>query len=283
MNESHTNTLRGSRAYETPVPRIPVTEVGDLERLERAGTPVIVTGLQQGWSAPERWTLDHLRETVGSRRVRVEFYPTGSFFDPEINVEMRFSAYLDLITATEPEQCYVSQVPLTEVFPELVPDIEVPELLHPAPGLGAAFFLGRDTVTGLHYHSANQALQCMVAGRKDVTLFPPEDRRLLGYEPWYSYRFNFSRIAFDRELRHERAHPWRCEVRAGEALFIPLYWGHLVRSPGYSTAVTFFWDPLVTGWSHPRLKLLSMAGNLTRDLVTVPARGLLERTVGLPG
>jgi hypothetical protein len=272
---------------ERTVARIPAAEVPGFRELEERGMPVLVTGALEDWAAPERWTAEYLREVAGDVVAPVEFYPTGSYFDQWIRVDLRVRRYLDLISGPEPELCYLAQVPLVDLFPMLASDIAMPELLRPVPSLGAALFVGRDSTTALHYHSTSQALLCGVTGAKRVTLYPPEDHRLLSYEHWYSYRFNFSRISFDpdgdgRRPEPGRAHPYRCEVRAGEALFIPLYWGHLVEGPGFTTSVTFFWDATVSGWHQPRLKAVTTVGRIVRRFVAAPATKLLERTVGLP-
>jgi hypothetical protein len=265
------------------VARVAAADLAHPRDLERGGRPVLVDGATDGWDAPHRWTVEHLRRTVGDRRVPVEFYPSGSYYGPWTEGSLRLDRYLSLLQAPgEPERCYLAQVPLVDLLPELAGDVRVPRFLEAAPRLGLAFFLGRDTVTALHFHSREQALLCQVAGEKRVTLFPPTDVPALRYEPWYSYRFNFSRIDFsagDAAVPPE-ARPVRCTVRAGEALFIPLYWGHLVEGPGLTTSVTFFWSPTTTRWSSPRLRLRAVAGGLARERVIGPLMAGLERRVG---
>jgi jumonji domain-containing protein 7 len=272
---------------ESTVARVDVADVADFRELERGGRPLLVTGAQKEWAAPSRWSPDYLRDAIGDVTAPVEFYPDGSYFGPWTRVDMRVRGYLDLISGRDPERCYLAQVPLVDLFPALVPDIAVPPLLVPVRRLGAALFIGRDTVTALHYHSGSQALLCAVSGTKRVTLFPPEDHRVLRYERWYSYRFNFSRIPVGPQRSGgqpppDRSHPYQCEVGPGEALFIPLYWGHLVEGVGFTTSVTFFWDASVSGWHQPRVKAIATLGGLTRRWVAAPLVKAVERTVGLP-
>ncbi|MFE0145519.1 TfuA-like protein [Nonomuraea sp. NPDC059007] len=271
---------RTIRAAE--VPRRRAADIGDVRELERARRPVLLEGALDGWPALDRWNPGYFRERVGATRVPVEFYPSGSYYGSWVHSYLRMDRYLDILTSPgEAERCYLAQAPLLDLLPELAEDLSVPGCLNGAPELGLAFFLGRDTVTALHYHSSEQALLCQVSGAKDVLLYPPEDHRFLNFHPWYSYRFNFSRIDFSA-VSEGPGSPLRCTVRAGEALYIPLYWGHLVEGPGTTSSVTFFWQP-TTGRTRPApgMRLRSALGGAVRRRFVSPFGEAFNRRFGL--
>ncbi|MFI7442702.1 TfuA-like protein [Nonomuraea indica] len=279
---------RGLRAGE--VPRRHAGQIGGVRELERLRRPLLVEGALDRWPALDRWNPAYLREKVGRTRVPVEFYPSGSYYGSWVQAPLRMDRYLDILTSPgEAERCYLAQVPLLDLLPELAEDLSVPGCLAGAPELGLALFVGRDTVTALHYHSNEQALLCQVSGAKEVLLFPPSDHRHLNHHPWYSYRFNFSRIDFsavptgpNTPLRNTT--PLRCTVRAGEALYIPLYWGHLVEGPGTTSSVTFFWRPTAGGtWWPPAMRLRAAVGGAVRRRLVTPVGDAFSRRFGLGG
>lgn len=270
------------------VPRRHVADIGGVRELERARRPLLIEGALDTWPALDRWNPGYLREKVGQTRVPVEFYPSGSYYGNWVQAPMRLDRYIDMLTSPgEAERCYMAQVPLLDLLPDLADDLSVPGCLSGAPELGLALFLGRDTVTALHYHSNEQALLCQVSGAKEVLLYPPEDHRFLDFHPWYSYRFNFSRVDFsdppggaDSPLRRTR--PLRCTVRAGEALYIPLYWGHLVEGPGTTSSVTFFWRPTAgRTWWPPAMRLRAAVGGAVRRRFVTPFSEAFNRRFGL--
>src|SRR5690242_19874487 len=97
---------------ESTIARLPAAEVSGYRQLEQDGVPVVISGAQEDWTAPGRWTAEYLREVAGDVVAPVEFYPSGSFFDQWTRVDLRLRRYLDLISGSEPELCYLAQVPL---------------------------------------------------------------------------------------------------------------------------------------------------------------------------
>lgn len=258
-------------------------EFGDIVR---AGRPVVIRGAIDHWPALREWTLGYLKERAGRRTVPIEFYPDGSWYGQWTTVPMRFDRYLDLLESPgEPEMCYLAQAKVDDYLPELVDDIPVPRVLDGLNGIGAGVFLGRDSITALHYHSRDEALLCQIGGHKEVTLFEPADYRHLHYANPLSYRFNFSRIDFSDapERRYpglREARGYRCVVQRGEALFIPLFWSHVTRNLGLSTSVTFFWPSAGDTWSPLRLALRSRFGFWFRSRVSGRIVGGVERLFG---
>ncbi|MFI6522292.1 cupin-like domain-containing protein [Spirillospora sp. NPDC050679] len=246
----------------------------------RQGRPTVLRGVLDGWPALRNWSPEHLREKAGHRSVPIEFY--GSWYGAWTTVPMRLSRYLDLLTPEgEPERCYLAQVNLADHLPELLDDVPIPDVLKGADaGVGA--FLGRDSVTALHYHTNDEALLCQIGGEKRVTLWEPGAYRALRLHHPLSYRFNFSRIDFDRApgARAQAGPRYEATLRSGDALFIPLFWGHLVENTGLSTSVTFFWPAVHRRWEPLPLALRSRLGFSFRRRVGNPVVDGLQRALG---
>ena len=270
---------------EFEVAAIDTPDASEFAELVAAGRPVLLRKCVADWPALHSWTLPELERRVGHRKVPVEFYD-GTWFGPWQTVEMTMRRYLALMDPDgDPEMCYLAQTKLDDYLPELVPDVSVPAPLARQSGLGAAFFLGRQSVTALHYHSKDEALLCMVSGRKEVVLYRPQDFENLGYNSWASYRFNFSDLDFTDlpETAHPsllRAQPYRVVVEPGDALFIPLYWSHWTRNLDLGASVTFFWKSRHNLWSPPRLALRSRMGNVLRNQVSQRALHTVEKALG---
>jgi hypothetical protein len=249
------------------------------ERIVRAAEPVILTGVLDGWRAPQLWTIDYLSERIGHRVAPVEHYPDGSFLGSWQHREMDVASYLaQLADPAGPPCAYLAQVSIPELFPELLDDIVVPTFLAQARNLGAALFLGSDTTTSLHYHSKNVALLCQVRGSKRVVLVSPRAHGAFWYEPWHSSRFNFSTAGAPSEwpvgpLSDRSGLVRACTVEAGEALYLPLFWGHHVEGLGFGSTVSYFWSPRRTEWlAHPRLALIAALGGAARIVASRSSR-----------
>ncbi len=243
------------------------------------GKPILIKDAVRHWPAITRWSLDHVADVAGARRVPVEFYPEGNYYTGWLSFETTLKRYLELAVQAADEtpgpRYYLAEVRIDERLPELMQDIELPGFIDPALLEYSGLFLGRDTITGLHYHATDQALLCQIRGTKHLLLYPPQDFRHLYFEPWYSHRFNFSRIDFGRldlarfpELR--RATPLVCTLHPGDACFIPIHWGHVVEGEGTNASVTFFWRAQRRHWAAHPVSAHALAGHRFRAWVTRP-------------
>lgn len=267
------------------IPRIDAANREEFGELVGAGKPVVVTGLTQHWPALERWDLGYLKATVGHRSVPIEFYPEGSWYASWTTVRMTLRRYIEILESEgDPEMCYLAQAKVDDYLPELVQDVPVPDVLDGMDGIGAGVFLGRDSVTALHYHSRDEALLCQVSGRKRVVLYGPEDHANLAYSRPLSYRYNFSTIDFsdspyERHDRLRRARPYEVTLSAGEALFIPLYWSHVTENLGLSSSVTFFWRA-AERWRPLPMALRAQLGFVFRSQVSQRVMNGVSRVLG---
>ncbi|XP_067335690.1 bifunctional peptidase and (3S)-lysyl hydroxylase JMJD7 isoform X2 [Channa argus] len=224
--------------------------------------PCIIRNAFNHWPALSRWTLDYLREKVGSKVISVAVTPNGyadavsgdRFVMPEER-QMRFSSVLDIMEGkVEKSGVFYVQKQcsnLLEELPELTDDLE-PHV----PWMSTAL-VHKD-----HYEN----LYCVVSGEKTFILLPPTDRPFIPYGVYqpavYLQRDNGEFEVVDqsdsekvpwipldpldpdleRYPQYCRASPVRCSVKAGEMLYLPSMWFHHVQQSHGCIAVNFWYD-----------------------------------------
>ena len=258
------------------IPRIenPSKAVFD-EEVVPAGRPVIFTGAMNGWAACGRWTPSYFERACGARAVPVEYYPRGNRCGEWSFLHMPLRRYLALSDSDVHRHYYLAEIPIAQVLPELMHEVERPTVVDRRRIRKEVVFIGRNTFTTLHYHRGTQALLGQVVGRKHVVLFPPQDTPYLYPERWYSLFTNFSRIDLEGDAEQtaqryslfSKAKPLECTLEPGEMLFIPVQWWHAARGEELSVSLTTFWRARFRDWSFP------VPG--VRDLCHLPARRLL--------
>ncbi len=269
-----------------PLARIHASDQRQFDEFVSSSRPVLVEGALDEWPALSSWNFEYIASRVGERKAPVEFYPNGTYYERWLTYEMQVKRYLNLITAPPgPELYYMAEIPLDKAFPELAADIKRPSFIEADRLQHTALFLGKDTTSALHYHDIAQALLCQVVGQKRVFLFSPEDFRHLPFEPWYSSCFNFSTIDFNnpdvtRFPSLKRAKPLECVLKPGDALFIPMHWGHIVEGEGNNASVTFFWRSRWHHWKPRQVALHAFAGFHFRSRFLRPLAQLMESRFG---
>jgi len=252
----------------------------------RSRQPVLFRGAVANWPAVGRWTPEYLAQVVGHRRVPIEFYPTGSYYESWLSFETTVARYFELIgQSRETERYYMADFGIDDRLPELSHEIAMPACLDRNRLTFTAMFFGRNTISNVHYHVKEQALLCQVLGSKEVTLYAPQDFANLYFRRWHDHRFNFSRVRFDRIDTAEfpkvaRARGVTCCLEPGDALFIPLYWGHLVKGQDWNGSVTFFWRPRLSEWRLHRTGSHALIGRAFRAGVSRPLASLLKSAFG---
>jgi hypothetical protein len=237
-----------------PIPRIPMPSRATFEKefLEPC-RPVIITGAMSNWHAMQAWSAEFFRSSaVGKRVLPIEHYPNENRYNfpnwnQRLTSDMRLCEYMELATSDDNRKYYCADQDIDVRLPELLGDVEYPDLVDRSLLLRTSFYLGRESVSAAHFHPDTQVVLCQVIGRKRFVFWPPDDLQNLYPVPWYTPNYNWSRINFDapdverQYPRLKRARRVECVVHAGEMLFVPVHWWHLVYGEGLSVSVTYIW------------------------------------------
>ncbi|WP_405914900.1 cupin-like domain-containing protein [Streptomyces sp. NBC_00728] len=255
-----------------PVVRVPSAEfsphafIGD--------RPAVVTDCTADWPAVRHWDSRYLRRVAGPREIAVretDGPPRNIFQRLGPGGRIRFEQYLDwVLEAAEDlkpvlrpgidsgavtqavcdhrfEQSYYLDAKLAALSPELLRDAPVPDWFR-SPLVDTNFWCGiLGTSSGLHC-DVTPNCNVQVIGQKSFLLFPPSQARLLYKLPKATHcRFDPNLPDYDTFPRARRAVGFRCTLRPGECLYIPVGWYHqvTVMSP-WAVNVNFFWRRLLS-------------------------------------
>lgn len=198
------------------------------------GKPLIITGALAGWKALERWkNWDYLLEAARDRKVVLRrldpsgesFYQTGSL-----------AQYIDELrndSTPRRKPSYLAELPLQDVFPDLLGDVPPTPYHHGAPEQ-FSIMMGRTSYAPLHFHTMTEAISAQVVGSKRFILFHPSASRFLRPCAWHSPMFNFSELDLSAGVPPQVARRLRgvdvfeATLNAGEFLYIPVNWWHAV-------------------------------------------------------
>jgi hypothetical protein len=209
--------------------------------------PVVIEGAMEGWPALERWTPDYLADKVGSAPVEYQGGRDGAA-DFELHKDrhrqvMPFDRFIQAITpAAFGNDLYITaynSAANRRALAVLDEDLGVmSEYLTPGPGM--AWIGPAGTFTPLHFDLTNNLI-AQVTGEKHVILLPPSETQRL-----YNHRHVFSEvhdITDEMQLNPyplaRGAHMFEVELRAGDALFVPIGWWHQVTALDFSVTLTY--------------------------------------------
>jgi hypothetical protein len=214
-----------------------------------ANRPVVLTDSCDDWPALAIWSMDRLSEALGAEEVSV-VVGSGPVATTEPPVEAMLVKELTGLLA-ESERPAVRLAPgnrlldlpaAAQLWDEMPLDARYLRRLT-APGATALTVEGAGSAGPFHAHERNQMLH-QVVGRRQITLVSPLET------PWvYNSYDGFSEVDpanpdLGRHPEFARAHPVTLELRAGQALFLPVGWWHQVRAEEVSIGVTttsFVW------------------------------------------
>lgn len=217
--------------------------------------PVIITGTVTDWKSYSLWSIEYLNNLVGNKEINVNISPNKIFtFDPQAQFtitskKMNFTDFTDWIVQkkTTNEYYYLQQSSIKSSFPELLPDIEVPDYIEQKLFIIANLWIGTGgNISPLHYDMSENFL-CQLRGRKRVLLFEPKQTSLLYPFPAHSKiphmsQLNIDQIDSDKFPKFQKAKYIDCMLEPGEMLFIPAFWWHQVYSlDQLNIAINFWW------------------------------------------
>ncbi|CAA2990059.1 Hypothetical predicted protein [Olea europaea subsp. europaea] len=154
-----------------------------------------------------------------------------------------------------PQQIYLAQVPIMNIENEervqlkcLGEDIQKPAFLEGKSLSSINLWMNSAQSRSSTHYDPNHNLLCIIAGCKQVVLWPPSASPFLYPMALYGEASNHSSVALENPDLH--VHP-RAEqldkysqkviLHAGDALFIPEGWFHQVDSGSLTIAVNFWW------------------------------------------
>lgn len=254
----------------------------DRERFEQEivpkGEPALFRGLVADWPAvhagkdgPDalaqmlRWaaTDEPFQAWFAPPEVQGRFNYTPDFsgfnFERKLaTVDQMLDLLLRQIGHNEPYSMYAGGIPIRKHLPALIPTIPVP-MLNMARDTLISLWIGNRTHTATHWDQS-QNLACVVAGRRRITLFPPDQLKNLYVGPLDFTLAGQPISLVDIDTPDLEAFPLfaealkaasRAELGPGDALYIPSLWWHDVLSlQDFGSLINFWWrdsePPLLT-------------------------------------
>jgi hypothetical protein len=243
-------TLSPSGRYcgDFTVARIEMPSVEAFDRdYARIGKPVIITNLLRRTRAGRKWTPDYLIETIGQQEITLTKLRNRKLRSNNTLYRVAFADYAAAAFIDDPEarQYCVQQIDLPDA---IAGDFPTPELVGSWLRVRPRFWLSTPGHVTETHRDAHHNLLAQVIGTKKLTLFSPvfshalyshhPHSSLAGYSRVDMDRPDFSRFPGARELT-----PTEVTLRAGEALFLPVYWWHRVETLEVSVSVNCWWAP----------------------------------------
>ncbi|KYC42615.1 hypothetical protein WA1_15550 [Scytonema hofmannii PCC 7110] len=230
--------------------------------------PIIITGKIAEWKAFDLWSIDYLNSVVGNKEVKISisknkiftFAPENDFILPSI--QMPFTDFTNWILHEKKADhyYYLYQTPIESSFPELFPDIEIPEYVNKNLIMVSNLWIGTGgNTTPLHWDSAKNLLS-QVRGRKRILLFEPKQTAFLypfsvhSKTPHMSH-LNIDKPDLDKFPKFQNAKSIECTLEPGEMLFIPAFWWHQVYSlDQINIAINFWWQANLKDYLTPQAR-----------------------------
>jgi hypothetical protein len=236
---------------------IPVLDKPDAELFYRdhyrAHRPVVLRGLIDHWPARDRWTLDHVADTLGERPVRVQWdRERDRDYEGNADAHGAFQPFSELarrLRSDVPSNDFYITANNSDAnraaFAPLFADVgEIPGILEPGGAKHGFIWIGpKGTVTPWHHDLTNNLL-LQIRGRKRVRMVASHDTPLMR-----NHRHCFSAWASDDLLpgpaRDDKPAVLECTIGPGDAIFLPIGWWHHVDGIDQTIGMSFTrfaWD-----------------------------------------
>ncbi|KAK1271661.1 hypothetical protein QJS04_geneDACA007493 [Acorus gramineus] len=208
------------------------------------------------------------------------------------------------------DKCSVLEVPLNGVYLAQVPilnmenkersplevlkdDIQMPMFLDRRPLASINLWMNSVRSRSSTHYDPHHNILCIVAGCKQVVLWPPSASPLLYPMAIYGEASNHSAVDIAKpdfsahpRAKHFMDHSQRVVLNAGDALFIPEGWFHQVDSDDLTIAVNFWWpSDIMSSMSehmdayYLRRILNRLVGLEMNKLLPVPSRKSAENAL----
>ena len=211
--------------------------ISDFVSLQR---PVIIKGLGHQTAAASLWTKRSLVRRWGSLNVTVSAVPHAQSHG-HTHAIMPLETFVELhMNTSHSTGAYVFDSRVLEAQPELRSACPPPKLLRAARIVLSQFFIGA-AATGSFPHFHGHALNTLVHGQKLWYFFPPNEAHfnVKSISRWLAE--DWPAIA-GQHLAAQRAGIAQCVQEAGDAVYVPQFWGHAVFNTAPSVGVAYEFD-----------------------------------------
>jgi hypothetical protein len=231
--------------------------VAYLHRFERADAPPVVATV----APPEAGGRVFYNDDLSGLNVRQEQVPLRTVLDTLLKYAERESAPM----------IYVASTTVDTWLPGFRDDNGLPLDAHDPL---ASIWIGNRTRVAAHQDVPDN-IACVVAGRRRVTLFPPDQLRNLYIGPLdftpagqAISLVDFAAPDLERFPRFAEAmrHAQVAELEPGDAVFIPsMWWHHMEGLEPFNVLVNYWWRD-VPDWMDTPMNVLMYALMAIRDL-----------------
>ena len=270
----------------TELPRTREWRTVDLKTLREeiiaSERPAVMKGLVKDWpmvraaaQSPQA-LLEYVRERDLSRPVRVLVGPPeikGLYFFREdmsgLNFEyahrpfhLALAHILGFLSQPNPPAMYTGATPVEENFPQIGTENTLGVLQQHLPNTpnSAFLWLGNAVTAATHYDNLD-GINCIVAGRKRFTFFPPDQFPNLyigplemgpGGQPTSLVKVSEPDLERFPRFADALAAAETVDVEPGDAVFIPRFWWHNVESlEPVNLSMNYWWFEGPKGAAEP--------------------------------
>lgn len=162
--------------------------------------------------------------------------------------QCRFSEGLNKIATAGNHRANIQSVPTDDVIPGFS---EQNRLAFLSEAIRPRIWIGNQVTVQTHF-DLSQNIACVVAGRRRFTLFPPDQvanlymgpiERSLAGTPVSLVRLEAPDYERHPKFREAEASAMTAELGPGDAIFIPYFWWHHVRSMGaFNILINYWWN-----------------------------------------
>ena len=222
------------KRYFTPVDIVEnITPEHFKKEYLRKEKPVILRGLWKEFPAATKWTVSYFKEHLGDIEVGVFVSKLQkedrSFKQP--HRKMKFSEYLDTITADQESDVRLFLFNIFKHKPELKNDFSYPPLTRFYIKIPFMFFGGKNSKVRIHQDMDwSNVFLTQLHGRKEVFLFHPRYSKLL-----YKYPFgvhssvNIDQPDYQKYPGLKYVKGLHCIMEPGDTLFMPSGHWHYIK------------------------------------------------------
>lgn len=212
--------------------------------------PCIISGLYDVLPDLRLWNIQTAKDRIIDKDLKVYVMPKGhSLASQGFWIKMKASEYLSQLESGFSDLSkifYLAMQRLDEDLPELKPYVLLDKLLPQNLIAASSFWLGQSkTVVYLHMDPYDNFFMQLM-GQKTFYLYPPSDSKYLypfsafGHAPEAS-PVNPLAVDLDKFPLARHATPIEVTLKAGDALFLPIYWWHAVQGGLETTMSVNIW------------------------------------------